>query len=217
MVKVLAASSNSDSLGNKFRDKRFIFFKNAIKDFATPIRIIDIGGTEKFWINRNFHNNKNYDITLVNLKTLEVKSNNIKSIVGDATNLIQYKDRSFDIVFSNSVIEHVYSFENQERMAREILRLGKYHFVQTPNKYFFIEPHFIFPFFQFLPFSIQLFLLTKTKLCRGRKWQKDFSLQYIKEIRLISKTEMKKLFPNSKLSFEKFYLMNKSFTAHNFN
>ena len=68
--------------------------------------------------------------------------------MGDATDLSPFKDKSFDIVHSNSVIEHLYNFENQKKMASEIMRVGQKHIVQTPNKYFFLEPHLsYFPFF----------------------------------------------------------------------
>ena len=59
-------------------------------------------------------------------------------------------------------------------------------------------------------------MLTKTKLSRLKKWDQEFAKQYIKEIRLLSEKEMKILFPKSKIYYEKFLGMNKSFTAHNF-
>jgi hypothetical protein len=101
-------------------------------------------------------------------------------------------------------------------MASEIVRVGKKHIVQTPNKYFFIEPHYLLPFFQFVPKKLKYFILTKTKLSRLKKWDKNFAMQYISEIRLLSLKEMKILFPKSKIYFENFLGMNKSFTMHNF-
>ena len=141
---------------------------------------------------------------------------NIKCIVGDATNLNNFKDKSFDIAHSNSVIEHLYNYQNQKKMALETMRVGKKYIIQTPNKYFFIEPHYLLPFFQFLPNYLKIFILTKTKMSRLRKWDKNFAKQYIKEIRLLSLNDLKKLFPNSNIFYEKFLGMNKSFTIHNF-
>ena len=78
---------------------------------------------------------------------MNVKHQNFKSIKGDATNLSNFKDNQFDIVFSNSLIEHLYTYENMKLMANETMRVGKKFFVQTPNKYFPIEPHYFFHFF----------------------------------------------------------------------
>ena len=86
---------------------------------------------------------------------------------------------------------------------------------KTPNKYFFVEPHYIFPFFQYLPSKIQYKILTKTKLSRLRKWDKKFARQYLKEIRLLTLNELKEIFPGSKIYQEKFFGMSKSFTAYN--
>ena len=100
-------------------------------------------------------------------------------------------------------------------MASEVTRVGKKYVIQTPNKYFFIEPHYLLPFFQFLPNSLKFFILTKTKMSRLKKWDKELAKQYIDEIRLMNFNEIKTLFPNCKVYFEKFLGMNKSFTVHN--
>lgn len=52
-------------------------------------------------------------------------------------------------------------------------------------------------------------------MSRLKKWNKEFARQYIKEIRLMSLKEIKTLFPNCKVFYEKFFGMNKSFTLHN--
>ena len=44
-------SSKTNSLGNQFRQKRMIFFKNQLDRIPKPIKILDIGGYEEFWIN----------------------------------------------------------------------------------------------------------------------------------------------------------------------
>ena len=59
-------------------------------------------------------------------------------VEGDGTNL-QYADGSFDLVFSNSVIEHVGEFDTQRRFANEMLRVGKRIYCQTPNKWFLLS------------------------------------------------------------------------------
>lgn len=215
ILKSIVNYNNKNSLGNKFRQRRFEFFENAIKNYPKPLKILDIGGTEQFWKNRGFANNPDFSIMLVNLYKEEPSSENINSEIGNAVDLSQFEDYSFDIVFSNSVIEHLFDLESQGKMASEVQRLGKYHFIQTPNKYFPIEPHFLFPLFQFLPKSFKMFLLTKTKLIRGVKHDYKYSKSKIDEIKLLSGQQLKKMFPSSFLFKEKFFGFVKSFVVHN--
>ena len=209
-------SENKDSLGNKFREKRFSFFFKKFDSLNKPITLLDIGGKINFWENRGLAGNNDYIITIINIEKEKSLYSNIRTKKGDATDLNQFNNKSFDIVHSNSVIEHLYNFENQKKMASEIMRVGQKYIVQTPNKYFFIEPHYLLPFFNIVPEKIKYLILTKTKLSRLKTWDKNFAKQYIKEIRLLSEKEMKTLFPKSKIYFEKFLGMNKSFTMYNF-
>ncbi len=148
--------------------------------------------------------------------TVVIFSKTLKKSITDIFLDNEVKSMKSDLVISNATIEHVGSFENQKKMAQEVIRVGKKYIIQTPNKYFFIEPHYLLPFFGYLPKPIKFWILTKTKLSRLKKWDEKFAKQYIQEIRLISEKEMKILFPNSKIYFEKFLGMNKSFTTHNF-
>ena len=213
---IFEISEKKNSLGNQFREKRFSFFLDKMNKMEKPLTIFDVGGKINFWENRGLAGNLNYKITIVNFEKEKSQYSNIKTLIGDATDLSQFADKSFDIVHSNSVIEHLYNFNNQSKMASEIVRVGKKYIVQTPNKYFFLEPHYLLPFFQFIPDKLKYLILTKTKLSRLKKWDKNFAKQYINEIRLLSLKEMKILFPKSKIYFEKFIGMNKSFTMHNF-
>ena len=216
LKNIFDISENKNSLGNQFREKRFSFFLKKFNIIQKPVTILDVGGKINFWENRGLAENNDYTITIVNIEKEKSLYSNIKTKMGDATDLSQFNNKSFDIAHSNSVIEHLYNFDNQKKMASEIIRVGKKHIVQTPNKKFFLEPHYLLPFFQFMPDDLKYLILTKTKLSRLKKWDENFAHQYIKEIRLINLKEMKELFPNSKIYFEKFLGMNKSFTMHNF-
>jgi 2-polyprenyl-3-methyl-5-hydroxy-6-metoxy-1,4-benzoquinol methylase len=126
----------------------------------------------------------------------------------------QFADDEFDIVYSNSVIEHVGDFTAMHRMAREIRRVGKRHFVQTPNKYFPVEPHFVFPAFQFLPKPLQLGLVQNFQLgWMDREPDKARAAAIIDSIHLLSLRDMKVLFPTSGIRPEKTLGMTKSFIA----
>ena len=174
MLRVFAPSTDPQSLGFLFRKRRFRYFIRLLNPImeekriagTLPVRILDIGGLESFWNSTDLLNRDDFHITLANLRKMETHCHNVESVVGDATKL-PFEDKSFDIVFSNSVIEHLYSYENQVKMASEASRVGKHYFIQTPNKHFFIEPRYLLPFFQYLPQSAKLWILLNTKLSRG--------------------------------------------------
>lgn len=207
------------AISEKFNRKRFQFFNSLleqIKSDQQPIRILDVGGTEKYWEKMNFKNNNIY-ITLLNLYTKEVKNKNFISIKGDACDLSEFKDKEFDLVFSNSVIEHLFTKENQQKMANEVQRVGKYYYVQTPNYYFPIEPHWWFPFFQFLPFDLRVLMTKNLNLGRYEKSvTKDAAIKRVKEVRLLTAKEMKTLFPKGKIYREYFCGLTKSITLYSF-
>jgi SAM-dependent methyltransferase len=215
---LFASSDQPNSLGAKFRFKRqadfeAFFFRTFSKN--EPIRILDLGGTTYFWENSNIPNLPEIKITLLNLYLEASHHPNIKTVTGDATNLANFKEGEFDLVFSNSVIEHVYTRDNQLKMANEIQRVGKHYFIQTPNKYFPVEAHYALPFAQFYPKSLTYILLTKTKLSRLQKWDPIAAKQYLEEILLLDESDLKELFPNSKIYKEKVLGLVKSITAHN--
>lgn len=193
-----------NSLSAKLRKKRFELF---LKTFNpnNKTKIIDIGGTEIIWRGTGLEQN----VTILNLNFGE-KDSRFKYIYADACNTgLQVKE--FDIAFSNSVIEHVGNFERQKQFASEILRISKSFYLQTPNKHFPIEQHFLFPFFQYLPKKLKLFVglhwKYSTLYAVGEKFIKD----EVENIRLLSKKELKFLFPNAIILKEKFFGLTKSF------
>ncbi|MEB2773737.1 methyltransferase domain-containing protein [Algoriphagus sp. D3-2-R+10] len=215
---LFSTSENPDSLGAKFRNQRQndfedLFFLNFSKNDS--VRILDVGGAAYFWDTSNLPSLPNVEIVLLNLRQEKTTHPKIKALVGDATNMPEFEENSFDLVFSNSVIEHLYTWENQQKMANEIMRVGKKHFIQTPNRTFPIEAHYAIPFAQYLPHNLLYFFLTKTKLSRLQKWDPKDAQQYLDEIRLLDLKEMQQLFPNSKMYQEKFMGMTKSICAHN--
>lgn len=218
LTSLFASSDQPDSLGARFRKKRLenfekLFFHNFTPE--SPLRILDVGGTDYFWKDSQIPNLPQCRIVLLNLHLEKTSHPNIESRIGDATDMANLPDQSFDLVFSNSVIEHLYSWENQQRMAKEIQRVGKKFFIQTPNKYFPIEAHYALPFAQYMPKKLLFILLTKTKFSRLQTWDPKAAQQYLDEIRLLDEEEMRKLFPKSEILKEKALGMTKSITAHN--
>ena len=205
-----------------FRKKRSTFVKSIIKkiyDENGQVKIIDLGGTDKFWsiYGYNFLKSHNVKITLVNLIKLEISNSEIFELVNQ--NIFKYKfpKNKYDLCFSNSVIEHVGGIDQIKKFSKIHTLYTKYYYCQTPNKYFIIEPHYMFPFFNFLPLSFKLFLVSNFKLGNISKTKnKDKAIREINSINLLSEKEMKSLFINTILIKEKFLFMNKSFIATNF-
>ena len=217
LFNFFASSDNPQSLGFKFRKKRLqefekLFFSN-FKDL-TSLEILDVGGTASFWQHSTLLTHPGIRITLLNLHLEATNHPSIQAVQGDATDLKEFSAQNFDLVFSNSVIEHVYSFENQQKMALEIRRVGKNYFVQTPNKYFPIEVHYALPFAQFYPKGILRFILIRTKLSRLKNWNEQEANQYLEEIRLLHEKEMIGLFPGATMLKETVFGITKSLTSH---
>lgn len=218
ITDLFAPSDNPKSIGAKFRARRLKKFENLFfKNFepTQTLQILDVGGTDYFWKSSQVPNIPGVTITLLNLQPEKTTHPNIKSLVGDATSMGEFPDKKFDLVFSNSVIEHLYTSENQVKMAVEIQRVGKRYFVQTPNKYFPVEAHYAIPLAQYMPKDMLFFFLTKTRLSRLNRWRAQDAQQYLDEIRLLNEKEMKLLFPGCKILKERTLGMTKSLTAHN--
>lgn len=214
MFKNIADNREQHSLATQFRRKRFALLNSLLTRLERPISILDIGGTEDYWRSMLQGAETQIFITLLNLEPSVVTLPGMTSIVGDARN-VQADENSFDAVFSNSVIEHVGSYQDQMQMAAEVRRLAKRYFIQTPNKNFPLEPHFLFPFFQFLPIAVRVWLLRNFRL----GWfQKTPDIQKAKEtvnsIRLMDKNEFQALFPQASIYEERVFGLTKSFIAY---
>ena len=174
-------------------------------------KILDVGGYVAFWKGSGLTS----EMTLLNIHPIpqdEIEPN-MRATLGDGTKL-HYKNHSFDIIFSNSVIEHLSTLENQERFAKECMRVGKGIWIQTPAKSFFIEPHLLTPFIHFLPKDWQRGLIRNFTLwgwlTRPTREQVDAILL---EVRLLTFAEMKLLFPACEIWKEKFLGFTKSYIA----
>jgi hypothetical protein len=85
----------------RFRSRRIQFFCSAFPPSAFRT-VLDVGGTSQIWHMLDTP----YDVTLLNEDPQELETGSVRCVIGDGRNL-QFPDRSFDVAFSNSVIEHV--------------------------------------------------------------------------------------------------------------
>jgi SAM-dependent methyltransferase len=121
-------------------------------------------------------------------------------VQADAAQL-PFADGEFDIAYSNSVIEHLPP-ESREAYARELRRVGRRWFVQTPNRWFPIEPHALLPFVHWLPRRL------------GRAlWRLGVSGDPYDDVQLIAARELRRLFPDAEIVRERAGPLTKSLIA----
>lgn len=213
--------NSTETIESRLRRRRFAIFRpmlEAALQEKETIEIIDLGGTENYWnIARDFltaHKGR-IRITLVNLEPIEVTDHHLfHTVIGDACDPNLLNGKSFDFVHSNSVIEHVGDWERIENFANNVLRLGKRHYVQTPNYWFPLEPHFRVPAFQWLPVSVRTWMLTKWNLgfySREADWSS--ASEVINSINLLNSRQMEQLFAGSDVRHEWLLGMPKSVLA----
>ena len=212
----LADDSKPGSISHRLRSRRFRLFDELVAGYGRPISIIDVGGTNRFWEQRGWAGRDDVQITLVNLEAEERKHANVHPTAGDATSLSDFADGSFDIAFSNSVIEHLFTVENQTKMANEIQRVGRAYWVQTPNFWFPVEPHFLVPIWHWLPEDTRVAILRRRSVgWAGRTPDEAKARKVIQEHRLMRRGELARLFPGAELVGERLAGLTKSWTAIN--
>jgi len=213
-LKRFADNERSGSLSDRLRKKRFGLFLEMIVEMPRPVKVIDVGGTAMFWKNMGYSSIKGVKITLLNIKVEPMEGSEMMQ--GDARNLRRFKDKEFDIAFSNSVIEHLGTFDDQRLMAEEMKRVASKVYLQTPNRWFPLEPHTLFPFFQFLPLSIKVWLMMHFDLGWYKKMtDRKLAEQECNSIRLMSKSDLRILFPDAQIRKERILGLVKSFIILN--
>jgi hypothetical protein len=214
-LRGLADGHSADSFSNRMRGKRFERFEALTATLDRPLRILDIGGTCNFWAQRGWAGRDDVDITMVNLHEEPTGHANLHSMVGDATNLSGIGDGEYDVAFSNSVIEHLFTGDAQAAMAREVQRVAKAYWVQTPNFWFPMEPHFLVPGWHYMPERMRVAIIQRRQCgWRGPCPDIDQARAIVREVRLMRKRELVKLFPDATLYEERFYGLTKSFVVH---
>jgi hypothetical protein len=219
IAKKLINYESEKSAAFKLRKKRAERIKSLIKECHKKYRevnIIDIGGTKTYWkiIPTDFLTEHKVHISIVNLpsnKPIPEKDNIFSFHVGDGCNLIKFADNSFHIAHSNSVIEHVGDESKRIMFANEIKRVAETYYLQTPNYWFPIEPHFVTPFFHWLPLQIRTKMLLHFDLGWFKKAKTyDEARRAVESCYLLTKKELKALFPEATLYKEKVAFFNKS-------
>jgi hypothetical protein len=205
-----------DSPARRYRERRQRLFRSLLDRVPRPLSILDVGGTEVYWRTLGLAGDPGVLITTLNIEAVEPSTTpNITSVQGDARDLSRFGDGAFEVVFSNSLIEHVGDLGDQRRAAREMRRVGRAYFIQTPNRRFPLEPHFLFPFFQFLPLGARAYLLSQFEIgWSGRIRDRQEARRVVESVQLLDRATFLGLFPGAELWEERALGLVKSFVAY---
>lgn len=198
-----------------WRAKRFQRFLDLLKP-GRQDTLIDIGGAPNTWtahppIVASIHV---VDVRRHPFDPSEAPEHHIKVDVADGREL-PFEDGQYDIAFSNSVIEHVGSWEDQQRFAAEMRRCADRIWCQTPARACPIEPHYMAPIIHWLPGRLQRRLIRWWTpwgwLSKPAQHDIDFMVD---TTRLVTRREMRTLFPDCEILVERMlWVIPKSFIA----
>jgi hypothetical protein len=187
------------------------------------MRVLDLGGEARTWLDLPV---RPADVVLLNIpaeaETQRVRLDalpdgaRISVMAGDACDPpADLRRERFDLVFSNSVIEHVGGRQRREAFAGSVHELGERHWVQTPNRYFPLEPHWVFPGFQFLPPRARATVSRVWPIGNHARDSRPFErrLNTVLWVDLLTPAEMRFLFPDSEILRERAAGLTKSLIA----
>jgi hypothetical protein len=201
------------AISHRFRRGRMARF--AREFHITPeTRVLDIGGTPECWELLPVRPR----LVLLNMPRAKEDLTGAASWVAGDGRCLPFRDGAFDLVFSNSVIEHVGDAASQQRFAAEVARVGRAWWVQTPNRWFPVEQHLLTPIVHWLPkrwqravvprFNLWMYL---TGITGDRR---SFYIEhYLTDVRLLTAAEVGALFPRARIIRERFCGITKSLIA----
>lgn len=203
------------SLGAKKRAARWDLFRSLFPAIET-MSVIDLGGTVEAWRRAPVRPGQ---VTVLNLfEPGESDESWLTPVTGDACDARTALTAAgaateYDLVFSNSLIEHVGGHAQRGALAREVHALAPRHWVQTPYRYFPVEPHWLFPGLQFLPLATRSRLAAAWPLAHSRPHDASEAMSEVQWTELIGIAELRAYFPGSEVHKEKMAGLTKSVTA----
>lgn len=202
---LVADPDRRGSLSAQARARRWEHFVTCFPEL-TQMNVIDLGGRPEFWRKVDQHPKH---VTCINFEKLEQPTEEWLTLIeGDATKPV---DGHFDLAVSNSVIEHVGGHEQRRRFADVVHSCADRHWVQTPYRYFPIEPHWVFPGFQFLP--MRAAMTVSQHWPYGRRSTAESAYEDVASVELLSLSDMRGYFPNSTIWSERLGGLVKSIVA----
>ena len=222
MLPILRRPQDSDpaSVSYRSRKRRFAWIEQMLNEIINErgfARVLDVGGRAQYWRLLEPALYSRVHVTVLNLPNEPQTSINappsldIDFQVGNACEMPEIADGSYDLCHSNSVIEHVGSLSNMALFAKETKRVASAFYHQTPSLWFPIEPHYGVPFFHWLPKPIRATLLARRKIgYGGRAANFHAALEIADHTEIITPALMRQLFPDAELLRERYDLFCKS-------
>ena len=199
------------SLGARYRARRWGWLSESFPDLDR-MSIIDLGGTAAAWLRAPV---RPAFVHIVNLEPSPSELPSwLRADLADACDLPpSIRSGSYDLVFSNSVIEHVGGHAQRQRFADAVHRLADRHWVQTPYRYFPVEPHWLFPGGQFLPVKARATVVRRWPLVHTPDIDRETALREALGVELLSITDMRYYFPDSVIRHDRLAGLVKSLIA----
>ena len=201
--------SSPTSLAGRSRLARWNELNRRFPDIEA-CTVLDLGGTSQFWRNAPL---KPAHATVLNLGDDEAAESWITVVTGDACAPPPEIANRYDVVFSNSLIEHVGGHFQRLRMAEVVHARADRYWIQTPYRYFPVEPHWVAPGMQFLPFRARVEMSRRWPVGHYRDADASDAVDLVAEVELLSKTEMTRYFPDADLWWDRFAGLPKSMVA----
>jgi hypothetical protein len=222
VTEMLSGNEGRRSVAARTRERRYELFLERFPDLPS-MRVLDLGGEAHTWA---VHDVRPASVVLLNLdwrakeQQRELagtpESGWIEAMGGDACQPPEeIRNDSFNLVYSNSVIEHVGGHMRRRLFAHYARQLADHHWIQTPNRYFPIEPHWLFPGFQFLPVRARGSLHRHWPIGSqaGRSDSREKAVGMVLDVELLSRSSMSYYFPESEILRERVAGLTKSLIA----
>jgi hypothetical protein len=199
------------SLAETYRARRWAELAATFPDLEN-FHVIDLGGTVSSWTRAPI---RPKHVTVLTFEPEGAEDVGwVDAHYADACDLpTLLADIRGDLVYSNAVLEHVGGTERRQRFADTVHAVADRHWVQTPYRYFPIEPHWLCPGFQFLPVSARVAIGRRWKLVHTPDRDYDSMMRSVLSVELVGLAEFRHLFPRSEIRHERLAGLTKSIIA----
>lgn len=177
-------------------------------------RVLDVGGSPFIWQFATVRPR----LTILNFPSALLREPAGFDVIAADGRMLPFGDKAFDIVFSNSVIEHVGTRADQQRFAEEVRRVGRSYWIQTPNRRFPVELHLMLPLIHFLPKGVQRAIVKRFTIWEyvtkpSEAERASYTSHFLNELNLLDRSALQRLFPEATIVGERAGGLAKSIVA----